>query len=194
MPPTAQEPPKRTIASRRDLEPDRMTLVVNVALFQAGWFACVLGAAHGRPWIGAVAAAVIVGWHMLRAAHPARELALVGVAAAIGALFETALLRGGLVYFPGGGLVEGLAPYWMVAMWAMFATTLNVSMRWLRARPALGAVLGGIGGPLSYYAGVRLGALEFVTAGAAVAAIGIGWTVLTPVLLAAARRLDGYAA
>lgn len=170
-----------------------MTLAVNVALFQAGWFACVLGASHGLPWVGAAAAALIVAWHALRAARPARELALVGVAAAIGALFETALLRAGLVHFPGGGAVDGLAPFWMVAMWAMFATTLNVSLRWLRAHPALGAVLGGIGGPLSYYAGVRLGALEFVAAGAAVAAIGIGWTVLTPVLLAAARRLDGYA-
>lgn len=173
---------------------DRMTLVANVALFQAGWFACVLGASHGVPWIGAIAAALIVAWHALRAARPARELALVGVAAALGALFETVLLQSGSVRFAVGTLVDGVAPYWMVALWAIFATTLNVSLRRLRAHPVLGALLGGIGGPLAYYAGARLGAVEFAAAGAALAAIAIGWAVLTPVLLAAARRLDGYAA
>ena len=172
---------------------DRMTLVANVALFQAGWFACVLGASYGRPWIGAIAAALIVSWNALRAAHPSRELALVGVAAALGALFETVLLQSGFVHFAVGTVVDGAAPYWMVALWAIFATTLNVSLRWLRAYPVLGALLGGIGGPLAYYAGARLGALEFAAAGAALAAIAIGWAVLTPVLLATARRLDGYA-
>lgn len=171
----------------------RMTLVANIVVFQAGWFACVLGAAHGLPWIGAIAAATIVAWHALRAAHPGRELALVGVAAALGALFEAVLLQSGFVHFPQGGLVEGLAPLWMVALWALFVTTLNVSLRWLRAHPALGAALGGIGGPVAYYAGARLGAIELVAA-ASLAAIAIGWALITPLLLACARRLDGYAA
>jgi hypothetical protein len=172
---------------------DRMTQVANVALFQAGWFACVLGASHGLPWIGAIAAALIVGWHTLRAAHPARELALVGIAVALGTLFDTVLLQSRVVHFAVGALVDGVAPYWMVALWALFATTLNVSLRRLRTHPVLGALLGGIGGPLAYYAGARLGALEFAAAGAALASIAIGWAVLAPVLFAAARRLDGYA-
>jgi hypothetical protein len=171
-----------------------MTLIANIALFQAGWIACVLGAAHGLPWIGASAAALIVAWHTLRAAHPARELALVGVAAALGALLETVLLQSGFVHFPHGGPFEGFVPYWMVALWALFATTLNVSLRWLRAHPALGAWLGGIGGPLAYYAGARLGAIELAAAGPAFGAIAIGWAVLTPLLFACARRLDGHAA
>jgi hypothetical protein len=175
-------------------ESDRMTPVANIALFQAGWFACVLGAAHGLPWIGAMAAAAIVAWHALRAARPVRELALIGVAVALGALFETVLLQSGFVRFPHGGLFDGLAPYWMVALWALFATTLNVSLRWLRAHPALGALLGAIGGPVAYYAGARLGAIELAAAGGSLAAIAIGWALLTPLLLASARRLDGYAA
>jgi len=169
-----------------------MTKVANVALFQAGWFACVLGAAHGMPWIGAIAAVLIVTWHALRAERAARELALVGVATALGMLFDSVLLQSRVVYFAVGSLVEGVAPYWMAALWAIFATTLNVSLRWLRTRPVLAALLGGIGGPLAYSAGGRLGAIEFTAAGAALAAIAIGWAVLTPLLFAAARRLDGY--
>lgn len=173
--------------------PSRMALIVNVLLFQIGWFACVLGAAHGMPWAGAIAAAAIVTWHIAHAAQPQRELALLVAAAVLGALFETFLVQTGWVSFNTGVLFEGAAPYWMVALWAIFATTLNVSLRWLRPHPGLAALLGAVGGPAAYYAGTRLGALEFVAAGAALATIGIGWAILVPALLGAAQRLDGYA-
>jgi hypothetical protein len=117
----------------------------------------------------------------------------VAAAALLGALFETLLVQSGWVRFDTGVLVEGTAPYWMVALWAIFATTLNVSARSLRPYPALAALLGAIGGPVAYYAGAQLGALEFAAAGAALAAIAIGWAILTPALFSAARELDGYA-
>lgn len=49
----------------------------------------------------------------------------------------------------------------MVALWVNFATTLHTSLRWLLGRHALAALLGALGGPASYYAGARLGALTF---------------------------------
>ena len=171
-----------------------MAVAVNVILFQIGWFACVLGAANGAPWAGAVAAAALVAYHLARAPLPGRESVLILAAVAIGFAFETALARSGWVRFDAGVLDAGTAPYWMVALWAMFATTLNVSMRPLRSRPALAALLGAIAGPAAYYGGARLEALELVATGAALAAIGIGWAIVTPMLLAMARRLDGYAA
>ena len=58
-----------------------MTLIVNAVLFQIGWFACVLGAAHGLPWIGPLAAVAIIGWHLVHAAQPKQELALIAAAA-----------------------------------------------------------------------------------------------------------------
>ena len=180
-------------AGRASLQITHMTLMVNAVLFQIGWFACVLGAARGLPWIGPLAAVAIIGWHLAHAARPERELALIAAAALLGALFETLLVQMGWVRFETGVLVEGTAPSWMVALWAIFATTLNVSLRSLRPHRWLAALLGAIGGPVAYYAGARLGALEFAAAGAALAAIGIGWGILTPALLGAARRLDGYA-
>jgi len=170
-----------------------MTLLANVLLFQAGWFACVLGAARGLPWLGLVALTVIVGRHLARAARPARELALVAAAAILGALFETLLVRLALVRFDSGMLFEATAPYWMVALWAIFATTLNVSLRRLRTHLGLAALLGAVGGPLAYHAGAMLGAIEFTAAVPALVAIACGWAILTPVLFGAARHLDGYA-
>jgi len=170
----------------------RMAFVLNVLLFQIGWFACVLGAAHGLAWAGAFTALAIVAWHVVRAGDWRRELALVACAAALGVVFESLLVQSGWIRFGAGVLIEGAATYWMVALWALFATTMNVSLRGLRAHGWLAALLGAIGGPLAYYAGARLGALEFVATGAGLLAIGAGWAVLTPLLFRAALRLDGY--
>jgi hypothetical protein len=170
----------------------RVAIVQNFVLFQIGWFACVLGAAHGPAWAGALTALAIVAWHIARAVVPRRELSLVACAAALGIVFESLLVQSGWIRFGAGVLVEGAATYWMVALWALFATTLNVSLRGLRTHGWLAALLGAIGGPLAYFAGARLGALELVATGAGLAAIAAGWAVLTPLLFRAALRLDGY--
>jgi hypothetical protein len=171
-----------------------MFIVLNAALYQAGWLACTLGAAHGWRWAGPAAVAAIVAWHLARASRPAAELRLVAIAAAGGLFFETALMQSGWLAYAGGpGPVE-LAPLWIVALWALFATTFNVSLRALRARPVLAAILGAVGGPAAYYAGARLGALELVSPIPALAAIAIVWAIATPVLMRVARSHDGYAA
>ena len=165
-----------------------MTLALNVALFQAGWLACVLGAAYGLPWAGVAAAAAVVAWHARRAAA---ELKLVALAVAVGALSDSALAASGWVDFAPVAAAEGLAPWWILAMWALFATTLNVSLAWLRSRLPLAALLGAMSGPLAYWAGARLGALELRQPAAALGALALVWAAVLPGLLAAARRLDG---
>jgi len=170
-----------------------LIILVNVALFQAGWLACVLAAANGLPWAGIAVAAAIVAWHAVRARQPRQELKLVALAVAVGALADSALAASGWVAFAPQAAAQGLAPWWILAMWALFATTLNVSLGWLRARLALAGLLGALSGPLAYWAGARLGALELLQPSAALAALALCWAAVLPVLLAAARRLDGVA-
>lgn len=170
-----------------------MTILANALLFQLGWFAAVLGAASDLPWIGVLAAAAIAAVHLARAARPLPELALLALAVVAGAGFDTLIVQAGWLRFDNGMLVAGTAPVWMVALWANFATTLNVSMRLLRSRLLVAALFGAIGAPLAYYAGGKLGAVEFIATGPALGAIAAGWFVLCPLLFVAARRLDGYA-
>jgi len=165
-------------------------VVVNVALFQLGWFACVLGAAHGYAREGALVALAIVAAHVALAARPMRELALVAAAAATGAVADSLLAASGWLRYDAGVLVEATAPYWIVAMWALFAITLNVSMRALRSRLWLGALLGLVGGPAAYYAGAKLGALMLVQIVPALAALAVVWALAMPMLLALALRLE----
>ncbi|MEO7742946.1 MAG: DUF2878 domain-containing protein [Usitatibacter sp.] len=170
-----------------------MSIALNVVLYQAGWLACVLGAARGAPWLGLAAAVPIVAWHLLRAKRPAPEALLLLAAAIFGAVFETQLVQLDWVRYPLDSWPAGLAPAWMVALWTLFGTTLNVSMRFLRERPWLAVLLGGIAAPAAYYAGARAGALELAVPAAALAAIAAGWALCTPLLLQLGKRLDGYA-
>ncbi|MDH5534756.1 MAG: DUF2878 domain-containing protein [Betaproteobacteria bacterium] len=169
-----------------------MTVICNLLLFQAGWFACVIGAAQGQPWAGSLIALAIVGGHLARAACPRRELALVLLAALIGALWDSALAATGWIAFVSGQWVAGTAPHWMIALWMIFATTLNVSLAWLKDRLPVAALAGSIGGPLAYFGGAKLGALEFVAPVPALIALAVAWGLLTPLLLVLARRFDGY--
>lgn len=169
------------------------TVLANFLLFQAAWLAGVLGAAHGRPWLGPVVALAAVAWHLARARRALPEALLLAAALVLGAAFENFLVLGGWLRFETSE-IAALAPAWMVALWAAFATTLNVSLRVLHHRPVVAAALGAVAAPLAYYAGGRLGAVEFVNLGMALVVIAAGWVFLTPVLVSLAARLDGYAA
>lgn len=158
---------------------------------QAGWFACVLGAAHGLPWAGAALASVLVAVHVLRVPRPVQELKFVAGVTVVGAAWESALVHFGLLAYPGGVSVAGLAPYWIVAVWALFAAQFNTTYAWLKPHPVLAAVLGAVAGPLSFRAGAGLGALSFARPGAAVSALALGWAAFLPGMIVLSRRWDG---
>jgi len=166
-------------------------IVLNFVACQLAWSACVLGGANGRPLAGALVAAAVIGLHLALARRAFPEALLIVAASLIGLVWDSALIAIGLFTYPSGVLVPGLAPYWMIALWAVFATSLNLSMGFLKGRPWLAALVGGIGGPVSYLAGGRLGGLEMSDPTLALGAQAIGWAVLLPVLTHLAARWDG---
>ena len=166
------------------------TLFSNVLMFQIGWFACVAGAAESRPWLGVGIAALVVGWHLSRSPRPRPEIALIGIAVLTGMVFDSVLVVNGWLEFAAPVPWPTLAPVWIVAMWACFATTFNVSLRWLRGRPMAAVMLGACGGPLAYLAGEALGGV--LLSSSALVALAVGWGVLMPLLVRLAARLDGW--
>ena len=55
-----------------------------MALYQAGWFACVLGGASGRPWLGAATGLALVLVHLALVERRADEAKFVALAALAG--------------------------------------------------------------------------------------------------------------
>ncbi len=174
------------------MNPRTLLIVSNFVLYQIAWFVGVWSAAQDQAWIGALVLTSVIIVHLFRAPIREPELKLVGMALAVGLVFDSILVSQSWVRYESGMILPGLAPYWIVLMWGLFATLLNVTLRWMHGRWILAAFLGALAGPLAYYGGVRMGALEFGNTGAAVTALAIGWAALTPLMLALASRFDGY--
>ena len=173
--------------------PTRMRQLANFAVFEAAWFACLLGVAHGHPVWGTAAVVCAIAWHVAISARPATELALVAIVSGIGLVAESLVAAQGRVAYPTGQPVAWLAPYWLVALWGEFAIALNVTLRWLKRRPLAAAALGAVFGPLSFLGGVRLGGARFVDEPAALAMLACMWALLMPLVMWISERLDGVA-
>lgn len=169
-----------------------MPVVANLVAFKIGWLACVLGGANELPWLGALIALIIVAAHIARAPLPSAELKLVVAAGLLGAFWDSLLVAWGLLEYRSGMLTAGTAPYWIVAMWLLFSTTLNVSLTWLKGRLMLAAAVGAVAGPLAFYGGHKLGAVDFGDFGLAMLALAAGWALILPALVLLTRWLNGY--
>jgi len=167
--------------------------LINFILFQIGWFACVVGSAYSFPWQGTVVAIMIVVFHIFKSRNPFLEFSLVFCAILIGAAWDSLLVWMQLLTYTSGMWSPVIAPYWIIALWALFATTLNVSLRWMKGRWLIAAIAGAIAGPLAYYGGFKLGAVNFIDMDYALLLLGIGWALFTPILFLLAQRFDGYA-
>lgn len=160
-----------------------MRILLNFVLFQIGWFACVLSAAAGNPMLGVGVAAVIIAIHLAMANQKQHEIILIISAILTGLVWDSFLVWQNWIDYSSGMMITNAAPYWIVVMWGLFATTLNVSLAWLKQKMVLAALLGAVAGPLAYYAGFKLNALQFNDTTVALIALAIGWALFTPLLM-----------
>lgn len=164
---------------------------LNLVGFYAGWFACVVGAAHGWLALGPLVVAALVALHVVLSPHPRREVYLVLAAGLLGWSIDTLSASLGIYSFGDKSFAPWLCPPWMVALWMIFATTLNNSLAWLAPRRALAALLGGAAGPLSYYYGAKLGAIELsAPAGLSLVALAVVWAAALPGLFRLAQWIN----
>lgn len=166
--------------------------LINLIAFKAGWIAVILTAAASRPELGLLAVAAVVAIHLARTPDVRPEVFVLAASAGIGLVWESLLVAGGFLVYDSGTLASGFAPYWIVAMWVLFATTLNVGMRWLRKSIFISAAAGAIGGPMAFIAGEAAGAVSFTEPTTTIIAIGVGWMILLPALVMLSTRFDGH--
>lgn len=167
-------------------------VLLNLLGFQVGWFACVLGAANGYPWIGPVIVTAIALPQAWRVDGRLGRLATLAGAAALGYVADSALVLAGLIAFPVDAALGQPSTLWMVAMWVNFAATLHGSLAWLASRYVLAAVLGLVGGPAAYLGGQSLGAIVFTAPDSWVlTSLAVEWALTTPFLVYLAHRLVG---
>jgi len=157
--------------------------IKNLVMFKIGWVACVGLATAGQPLWATAAVAAVVALHLLSVTVMVKEALLLASAAVIGLVWESLLVSSGLLSYPASGELAPLAPYWIVAMWVLFATTINYGLSWAKRSWHVSALAGMVGGPLAFYGGAAMGAVEFSHTLTALAVIGAGWAVLMPLLI-----------
>jgi hypothetical protein len=138
----------------------RHSTLLNYVLYQAGWFACILGAAWHRPLTGFGIAVLLTAVHVWRAEDRALESRLILLALTLGIAVEGAQAWSGTyAQFTSGSVTAWMSPPWLLAMWAQFATTFRFSMHGVMTHPWRATAFGVIGGPIAFLAGERLGAV-----------------------------------
>jgi Protein of unknown function (DUF2878) len=167
-------------------------LIGNFLAFQMAWFVCVWGGAHGHVGLGILWVAITVAAHIALAPRGKVEVTLIALVTLLGTFWESAVVVMGLVRYPFGNFFALMPPLWIIAMWPLFATVLNVSLRWMKGRPLTAALFGFIGAPLSYWAGYRMGAIQTDNLNLFLVVQAIGWAVLMPLVTRLAMRRDGY--
>jgi hypothetical protein len=158
--------------------------ILNVLLHQAGWFACVLGAANDRPWTGTIIATAMVVIHLLLVTDRRQEWQLLLAAAILGTVLDTVQGWLGVVRFSSGYVVGWLCPLWVAVLWAQFASLLHISLGWLSRRYLFAGLLGLVGGPVAFFGGARLGAAVLhPDLRVALGALALEWAIALPVML-----------
>ena len=161
-----------------------MASLFNLLLYQVGWFACVLGVAWDRQWLGIGIALCLLGAHFCLAKDRQFQFRIVLTAGAVGIIADTAQLWAGVFDFPHGVVFESLPPPFMTVLWMQFATTFRYSMSWLSQRYVLCAFFGLLGAPLAFFAGERLGAVEFLSPRLMhFLVLGVVWSFCVPLLV-----------
>lgn len=157
---------------------DGVRNTLNFLLFQTGWLVCVL-----YPTLMAFGVAIaLVCLHLVLVSRERfSELQFIGLGTVAGAALDTLWLQTGVLHTDTGDLV--VAPPWLVALWALFMTTLCHSLKWIGQKPWLPFVLAPIAGPFAYWSAGQLGAVTFTDLPLSLAALALGWGLLFPLLL-----------
>lgn len=158
-----------------------MNAFVNVGINQAIWFLCVLGGNAG-----VVFALPFLILNFLLSPHRRADLQMAGLLLATGVCIDGVLLASGFFSFTTTGFP---IPLWLAVIWLALAALPHHSLAWMQKRRLLSVIFGALGGPLAYWAGVRLGAATFHWPLLPSLAVMAGiWALLWPVIMAVAAR------
>lgn len=166
-----------------------MRFWANLVGYQLVWFAIVISASRGRPMWGIAAALVFIALQFHYSTTRKSDARALLAAFLCGFVMDGALAGTGWLHYA-SPLLSLPAPIWILTLWMAFAMTLNHSMAFLRGKPVLAAVLGGIGGPLAYLGAARgFDAVIFSTpTWQPIIVLVIGWAVALVVLAVLTER------
>jgi hypothetical protein len=165
-----------------------MMFWIILAAYEAVWLGTVSGAGHGREWPGVMLALLFTAWRLSASRHRRLECGLMSVSLLMGITLETLWVRGGWLRYA-AARPWPTVPVWILGLWICFAQAIVPLFGYLQNRPWLAALIGALGGPLSYAAAANAWHALAVSPPAwqAYLLLALGWGIALPVLTTLAR-------
>ncbi|WP_067517142.1 DUF2878 domain-containing protein [Endozoicomonas ascidiicola] len=162
------------------MQNDNVKLLINFLLFQFGWFSCVLGG-NQIAWIATIIILII---HFRWVGNWQNEKQLLAVTFLLGCAVDSFLGNLNILQFQNpSNDTSRILPLWLACLWLLFSTTLRHSLDWSRTHRWIGALLGFVGGPLSYLAGSKLTDVSLAQpAWQTLLVLAVIWAIVLPVL------------
>jgi len=158
-----------------------MNILVNILLYQAVWFLCVY-----LETMGAFISLLLLIIHLYFTPCRIKDLRMMALLLGVGVVIDGALYLAGFMTY---NVPAMPIPFWLAVVWLALATLPHHSLKWLKGRTFLSSLFGAVGGPLAYWAGVKLGAASFELALLpSLALLAIIWGVLWPITMYIANR------
>ena len=157
---------------------------LNFVWFQCIWFIAILGREQTQwPLLA------LLLMHLAWCKDWKVEARLMLLCATVGVVLDSLFTWQGVFKFAEPTILLPI-PVWLVAIWLAFAGTLRHSLDYLLEKPVLAALCAGISAPLSYLAGMRLGAVEFgLSSLTTMSLIAVAWTGAMPLLIYISNKL-----
>lgn len=128
-------------------------MLLNAVLFNFAWIGLIL---LGNTFIPLVVAWLIC--HIYMSDNGRQEFEYMLIVGATGVSLDSALTLLGVFSFQQSILI---IPFWLITLWFAFAATLQHSLQLFTKSKLAQRIAGAIMVPFSYFAGHRLGAVEF---------------------------------
>jgi hypothetical protein len=129
-------------------------VLVNATMFQVGW---ILSVSFGTP-VAIIVSLTALLVYLLYFRKDKQDLVLIGSIVLIGLIVDTFMGALGVLVYPSGNLYP---PFWMVTLWLLFAMTIPWSLHWLVCKKYWFVLFSAIGGPFSYFIGVKISSVSF---------------------------------
>lgn len=167
----------------------KVNVFVNAMLFNVVWIACVAGSAKGLLWPAALSVGLLAAFQLHPKNRHPNDMRLVWASIGLGIVVDSLWVQLGWMEFTEKRPFPNLAPAWIVLLWVGFALTVNHSLKWLMAHPVLPALVGGLAAPITYYAGIKIGAVVYTQSVTLISiGLGIAWAASLTILVELGKR------
>ena len=156
--------------------------------FKVCWVLCAFCSVWEKPYLGPLVTLIFIIGHLLIVNFNFRDIKIIIASIILGFIIDTLFLNFDFVIYKNS---INYAPLWIIAMWAGFSITLIYTLDSLQNKYFMAALLGLVGGPLSYQAGDSIGSIT-INHNYSYIVLAIAWAIAIPLLLSLIKYFSAH--